>query len=75
MTWEQIQIAKSNKLDLHVVWLDLANAYRSVPHQLIFFTLNFFHMPSGIQKLVANYFNNFYVCYTTQDTSKRYRKG
>lgn len=31
MIWEQIQTAKCSKSDLYVVWLDLANAYRSVP--------------------------------------------
>lgn len=67
MIWEQIQNAKHSKSDLHVVWLDLANAFGSVPHQLITFALEFFHVPSSIQKLIANYFNNLYVCYTTWD--------
>lgn len=62
MIWEQIQTTKHNKSDLHILWLDLANPYGSVPHQLITFVLNFFHIPSCIQNLVANYFNNFYVC-------------
>lgn len=65
MIWEQIQTAKRVKSDLHVVWLDLANAYGSVPHQLITFALNFFHIPTCIQNLVSTYFSNFYVCYTT----------
>ncbi len=30
--WEQIQRASREKSELHVVWLDLANAYGSVPH-------------------------------------------
>ncbi|GAA6076945.1 uncharacterized protein LOC107739136 [Tachysurus ichikawai] len=46
MIWKQIQTAKRNKSELHVVWLDLANAYWSVPHQLIRFALNFFHIPT-----------------------------
>ncbi|KAF7659999.1 hypothetical protein LDENG_00290150 [Lucifuga dentata] len=66
MIWEQIQTAKCEKSDLHVVWLDLANAYGSVPHQLITFALNFFHIPTPIQSLVSAYFGNFYVCYITQ---------
>lgn len=67
--WEQIQAAKQSKSDLHVVWLDLANAYGSVPHQLIHFALDFFYIPPHIQGLVARYFNNFHVCYTTQEIS------
>ncbi|KAK0150885.1 hypothetical protein N1851_008007 [Merluccius polli] len=34
MIWDQIQTAKREKSDLHVVWLDLENAYGSVPHHL-----------------------------------------
>ncbi|KAL0189460.1 hypothetical protein M9458_016559, partial [Cirrhinus mrigala] len=57
MIWDQIQTAKCNKLDLHIVWLDLANAYGSVPHHLIRFALNFFHIPPCIQSLITNYFD------------------
>ena len=32
MIWEAIKKAKVNKKDLDVIWLDLANAYGSVPH-------------------------------------------
>ncbi len=62
-------VSKQSKSDLHVVWLDLANAYRSVPHQLIHFALDFFHIPPHIQGIVARYFSNFHVCYTTQEIS------
>lgn len=34
MIWEHIQRATAEKSELHDVWLDLAKAYRSVPHQL-----------------------------------------
>ncbi|KAL1266945.1 hypothetical protein QQF64_002620 [Cirrhinus molitorella] len=67
MIWDQIQTAKRNKSDLHVMWLDLENAYGSVPHQLIRFALNFFHIPSGIQSIITNYFNNLQVCYSTSE--------
>lgn len=56
MIWEQIQTAKWSKSDLHVVWLDLANSYGSVPNQLIQLYLNFFHIPPCIRSLVATYF-------------------
>lgn len=51
MIWEQIQKATREKKDLHVIWLNLANAYRSVPHQLISCAMEFFHMPSCIKSL------------------------
>ncbi len=49
------------------MWLDLANAYWSVPHQLIRLALNFFHIPPCIQSLVTNYFNNLHVCYSASE--------
>lgn len=56
--WEQIQRANKKKGDVHVVWLDLANAYKSVPHQLIKFSLEFFHVPDCIRSLLAKYFGD-----------------
>lgn len=31
LIWDQIQKAKREKTDLHIIWLDLANAYGLVP--------------------------------------------
>ena len=39
--WDTIQEAKKNGTDLNVVWLDLANAYGSVPHELLFKAMDF----------------------------------
>lgn len=78
MIWEQIQTTKRSKADLHIVWLNLANAFGSVPHPLITYVLDFFHIPSCIQYLVAKYFNNLQVCYKTWDISTdwhRLKKG
>ncbi|GFO45207.1 reverse transcriptase [Plakobranchus ocellatus] len=49
MIWEAIQRAKSEKLNLDVVWLDLANAYGSVPHEMIQLALRMYHVPEVIQ--------------------------
>ena len=40
--WELIKRAKSEKGKLAVVWLDLVNAYGSVPHVLVEFALEHF---------------------------------
>ena len=66
MIWDQIQKAKQEKTDLHVIWLDLANAYGSVPHQLINYALEFFHMPPCIKNLVALYFSDLQMCFALQ---------
>ncbi len=74
MIWEKIQSAKRIKSDLHVVWLDLANAYGSVPHQLISYALDFFHIPPCIRTLIAGYFNNFHICYTSTEVSTAWHR-
>ncbi|KAL2095427.1 hypothetical protein ACEWY4_010146 [Coilia grayii] len=65
--WEQIQRAKRERSDLHVVWLDLANAYGSVPHKLIDYALEFFHIPVCIRAMVSRYFADLQMCCTRQD--------
>ena len=48
MIWEAIQRAKS----LYVVLLDLANAYGSAPHQLIWKTLETHHVPRNVVQII-----------------------
>lgn len=58
MNWHQIQIAKAEGRDLHVVFLDLANAFGSVPHELLWSVFKFFHMPDTITALVKSFFQD-----------------
>lgn len=51
-----------------------AEVKQAAPHQLITYVLDFFHVPSCIQNLVANYFNNLHVCYTTRDISTNWHR-
>lgn len=64
---EQIQQARLERSDLHVVWLDVANAYGSVPHQLIDYATEFFHMPGSIMSLVSNYFKDLQMAFSLQE--------
>ena len=66
MIWDQIQRAKWEKNDWHVIWLDLANAYGSLPHQLINYALEFFHTPPCIKNLVALYYSDLQMCFALQ---------
>lgn len=50
-----IQEAKEGKKDLSVVWLDLAKAYPSVPHQLIYIALEHYHVPGDVVNLVRGH--------------------
>ena len=65
MIWEAIQRAKAGKLNLDVVWLDLANAYGSVPHQMIQLALRMYHVPESIQVMLEDYFSGFRMRFTT----------
>ncbi|XP_060589724.1 uncharacterized protein LOC132744948 [Ruditapes philippinarum] len=53
--------ARINQKDLTVVWLDLANAYGSIPHQLILEALQHYHVPEQATNLVTSYINNIHL--------------
>ena len=60
-----IQEARRKHKSLTVCWLDLANAYGSVHHQLIHFTLNHYHAPSKLVNTVANLYTDLSATITT----------
>ena len=64
--WEAIQTAKNKKEDLNVVWLDLANAYGSVPHELLMKAMEFFHIPVAVRLLMKRYYDHFQMRFTTE---------
>ena len=39
MVWDSLKSAKHDKTSLSAIWLDVANAYGSVSHQIIYFAL------------------------------------
>ena len=49
-----------NARSLIVLWLDLANAYGSVPHKLIEFELRRYRVPEGWIKLILSYYNGLW---------------
>lgn len=52
-----------------MVFLDLANAFRSVPHKILWMAFNFFHVPEGITTLVNADFEDLQFCVTTKDST------
>ena len=54
--YELMQNAKREKRQLVISWIDLANAYGSVRHNLIQFALNWYHVPKEIQELIFDYY-------------------
>ena len=45
MVWEGLKDARKRRKSMVVLWLDLANAYGSVPHKLIEFALRRYGVP------------------------------
>ena len=56
ITGEALKDAKANRKNLTIVWIDLADAFGSVKHGLIFFTMKYF----GINQKVLEYFKYYY---------------
>ncbi|XP_052268608.1 uncharacterized protein LOC127869987 [Dreissena polymorpha] len=62
-----IREAKVNQQDLTVVWLDLANAYGSIPHQLIRRALDHYHIPAHVQKIVLGYLDKIQLRFSVRE--------
>ena len=69
-----IREAKSNRGDLSVLWLDLANAYGSIPHKLVETALFKYHVPEGIRNLILNYYNDFKLRVSSGVTTSDWQK-
>ena len=56
--WEALKNANNAAQHSSIVvsWIDLANAYGSVCHDLIQFALDWYHVPKNVQHLVFNYY-------------------
>ncbi|KAI8490092.1 hypothetical protein Bbelb_321620 [Branchiostoma belcheri] len=67
MIWHTIQTAKKSRRNLSVVWLDLANAYGSVPHALIKFAMQFLWVPEKVTNYIMLYYDNFYMRFSTSE--------
>ena len=60
MMWSGMQDARKRRKSLVVLWLDLANAYGSVPHKLIEFALRRYGIPDKWVKLILSYYNGLW---------------
>ena len=60
MVWSALKDAREAKKDLSLLWLDLANAYGSVPHKLIEFALKRYLVPLDWIKMIMAYFNGMW---------------
>lgn len=52
---------------MNVVWLDLANAYGSVPHRIIDFAMEHFWEPGRLRDIVGKYYQKFKMRFPTRN--------
>ena len=69
-----VREAKSGKKDLEVVWLDIANAYGSMIHQLIMTTLKRAQVPDGICKVIESYYSNVMIRFVTKEFTTEWQR-
>ncbi|XP_052261255.1 uncharacterized protein LOC127865289 [Dreissena polymorpha] len=62
-----IREARANHDDLTVVWLDLDNAYGSIPHKLIEKSLEQYHVPEHVCNLVKDYYRGIKLRFAVGD--------
>ena len=60
-----IREAKTENKNLVITWLDIANAYGSIPHSLIQTALQRAHVPENICYLVQDYYSKPRIRFTT----------
>lgn len=59
MITQLIREAKEGRVDLAVLWLDLTNAYGSIPHKLVEVALEKHHVPQKVKDLILDYYSKF----------------
>ncbi|KAJ3585711.1 hypothetical protein NHX12_014430 [Muraenolepis orangiensis] len=69
-----IREARENKGNLSVLWLDLENAFCSIPHKLVQFTLTKHHVPSRCRDLIADYYSNFRMRVSSEARTSSWHK-
>nr|XP_057943465.1 uncharacterized protein LOC131138512 [Doryrhamphus excisus] len=60
-----IREARESRGNLAVLWLDLANAYGSIPHKLVTTALTTHHVPEKITELIQDYYSSFSLRFTS----------
>ena len=62
-----IREAKQEKKNLVVTWLDIANAYGSIPHDVIKTALERAHVPEKTRELISSYYSDVRIRFTTSN--------
>lgn len=67
--FEALREAKLHHRQIVISWIDLANAYGSVRHNLVQFALSWYHFPESIRKLLLDYYDKLMATVITENWS------
>lgn len=56
---KDISLFQANEGNLVVLWLDMVNAYGSLPHKLVEEALMIYNIPAGTRDLILDYYSDF----------------
>ena len=71
---QMIKEAKEKKKNLVVTWLDIANAYGSIPHSVIGSALEAAHVPETVRSLVSSYYSNVNIRFSTNNFTTKWQR-
>ena len=60
MVWHALKEVRATKSNLAVIWLDIANAYGSIPHKLIVFALHRYGVSPQWIRLIETYYEGIF---------------
>ena len=69
-----IREAKAEKKNLVVTWLDIANAYGSIPHDVIMKALQRAHVPENTRQLIESYYSDVKIRFTTREFTTSWQR-
>ena len=71
---QMIAEAKKKKKNLVLTWLDIANAYGTMPHQLVLRALEEAHVPKEVQAWIKEYYRGVFIRFTTKQFTTTWQK-
>lgn len=74
VVFQLIREARESRGDLATLWLDLSNAYGSIPHKLVETALTRHHVPGTITNLIMDYYNNFQLRVTSGSLTSAWQR-
>ena len=69
-----IREAKSEKKNLVITWLDIANAYGSIPHDVIQRALVEAHIPEDTRHLIESYYSDVKIRFSTKNYTTEWQR-